>query len=137
MEESIISYYSRHFHNLGFMYESVKLYDDAIREYQRAIEIDPYLADSLKALGLVYGQKLEPRDYQKSIDYLGKFINLIEKSDPQQADSARYTINKIMEEQAAKVKEEQDRIASEEAKLKEATPAGTLKSNEASTEGKK
>lgn len=100
MEEVIIGYYSRHFHNLGYMYDSVKLYEDAIREYERAAEIDPYLAESLKNLGLIYGMKLEPRDYQKGVEYLSKFISLVEKDNPELADSARYTIAKIMEDQA-------------------------------------
>lgn len=101
MEDLIVGYYARHFHNLGYMFESVKLYEDAIREYKRAVEIDPYMADSLKALGVVYGTKLEPRDYRKGIDYLGKFISVADRSREEEIEAARYTIYKILEEEAA------------------------------------
>ncbi len=104
LEEVIISYYARHFHNLGYMYESVKLDEDAVKEYERALEVDPFLADSLKNLGLIYGMKLEPRDYQKGVEYLSKFISVVEKDSPELADSGRYTIAKILEDQAKEMK---------------------------------
>jgi tetratricopeptide (TPR) repeat protein len=119
MENVIINYYARHFHNLGFMYDSVKLYEDAIREYKRAVEIDPYLADSLKNLGLIYGMKLEPRDYQKGIDYLSKYISLVQKEQPEMADSARYTIAKILEEQQKEMKEWEEKMATFSAETEE------------------
>jgi hypothetical protein len=119
MENVIINYYARHFHNLGYMYDSVKLYEDAIREYKRAIEIDPYLADSLKNLGLIYGMKLEPRDYQKGIDYLSKYISLVQKEQPEMADSARYTIMKIIEEQQKEMKEWEEAVATMSGEMEE------------------
>ena len=119
MEEIIIGYYARHFHNLGYMYESVKLYDDAIREYKRAIDIDPYLSESLKNLGLIYGMKLEPRDYPKAVDYLGKFVSLVEKDSPELADSGRYTIAKIMEEQEKERKKWEEEMATRSGEVRE------------------
>lgn len=120
LEEVIISYYARHFHNLGYMYESVKLDEEAVKEYERALEVDPFLADSLKNLGLIYGMKLEPRDYQKGVEYLSKFISVVEKDSPELADSGRYTIAKILEDQAKEIQEIQ-----EEMEAREATEAAT------------
>jgi len=100
MEDLIIGYYARHFHNLGYMFETVKLYDDAIREYKRAIEIDPYFADSLRNLGVVYGLKKEPPDFQKGVEYLNRFISVAGKEREKEVESAYYTIRKILEEEA-------------------------------------
>jgi 4-amino-4-deoxy-L-arabinose transferase-like glycosyltransferase len=119
MDAVIINYYARHFHNLGYMYDSVELYDDAIREYKRALEIDPYLGDSMKSLGLIYGMKLETKDYQKSIEYLSRFAALVDKSNPELADSARYTISKILEDQAEEIKKFEEQIATMSAEVKQ------------------
>lgn len=112
-EDSIVGYYAQHFHNLGYMYDSVKLYEDSIREYERALEIDPNFEESIKNLGLLYGFKTEPINYQLAINYLSRYLALVEKKDPEAADSTRYTISKIYEEN----NKELERMRQEEATM--------------------
>lgn len=119
MEEVIIGYYARYFHNLGYMYDSVKLYEDALREYKRALEIDPSMSDPWKNIGLIYGLKIEPRDYQQGVDFLARYMNMVESVNLDEADATRYTIQKIIYE--ARVAE-----ASEAARrAREATESST------------
>jgi tetratricopeptide (TPR) repeat protein len=76
-EETIIFHYARHFHNAGSVYQEVGLYDDAIKEYERAITIDPTLKESLAALSRIYGEKLEKPDYPKAVEYLSRYVSVL------------------------------------------------------------
>lgn len=72
-EEQIVFYYARHFYNVGYVFDEVKLFDDAIREYKRALQIDPGFREAMVALGRVYGIKMENPDHATAIDYLRRY----------------------------------------------------------------
>ncbi|MBN1169333.1 DUF2723 domain-containing protein [Candidatus Woesebacteria bacterium] len=76
-EESIIFHYVRHFYNAGHVYEEVGLYEDAQREYERALEIEPSFGDALVAMSRLYGEKFEQPDYVKAVEYLSRYLNLL------------------------------------------------------------
>lgn len=74
LEYAMVPEYARHHANLGGVFESVHLYDDAIREYERALKIHPAFPDPYKNLGRIYGFKLKEKDYQKAFAYFNMFL---------------------------------------------------------------
>lgn len=112
MEEAIIGYYGRYFYNLGYMYESVKLYEDAIREYKRALEIEPALADSAKNLGIIFGYKIKPPDYRQAIAYLERYLVILPTKE-EEAEAARVLIRdfyfRLSQEEASRVVSEEEK----------------------------
>ncbi len=76
-DAQIIHEIGRHFYNLGSVYEDVKLYDDAVREFKRASEIEPYFeADSYKRIGLIDGYKKEEKNKEEAIKYFSKYLEV-------------------------------------------------------------
>lgn len=118
-EETIVFHYTRHFFNVGFVYEEVGLYEDAIREYERTLEINPYFKEALAALGRVYGSKLEPPDYIQAIEYLRNYQSLL---DPSEFELGQAAQSLMYEFQQKYVEEAQEQAEFEEA-VNEATPS--------------
>lgn len=87
-EESIIFHYIRHFHNVGNVYEDVGLNEDAIREYGRALELDPAFKESLAGLSRIYGEKMEEPDYPKAVEYLQRYVSVLEPGEEAYAQAA-------------------------------------------------
>jgi len=131
-EETIIFHYARHFYNVGSVYEDVKLYEDAIREYERTLKIDPYFKEALAALGRIYGEKLSPPDYLKAIEYLRNYQSVLGKDDIELGGAAENMIQeyqqKILEEQQQGVEPDKsgEQTATEEEKL-ESTTSGQMR----------
>ena len=130
-EETIIFYYARHFYNTGSVYEDVKLYDDAVREYERVLKIDPYFKEALAGLGRLWGEKISPPDYVKAIEYLRNYQSLLGNSEAELGGAAENMIQdyqkKMLEEQqkASEAETGAEEVATEEAQL-EATPSGQV-----------
>jgi len=136
-EETILFQYTRHFFNVGYVYEEVGLYEDAVREYQRVLEIDPYFKEALAALGRVYGEKVDPRDYLTAIDYLVKYQSVLKKGEEEYGMAAQAKIyeyqEKAMKEstQEKSTQEEQDRSGiTQEGDTEEATDSGARSTQE-------
>lgn len=87
-EESIIFHYIRHFHNVGNVYEDVGLNEDAIREYGRALVLDPAFKESLAGLSRIYGEKMEKPDYPKAVEYLQRYVSVLEPGEEAYAQAA-------------------------------------------------
>jgi serine/threonine protein kinase/tetratricopeptide (TPR) repeat protein len=60
-------------HELGRYYRNQKLYDKAIEEYNRALELDPSFGPSLNLIAYTYFQ-LE--NYEKAIEYFKKYASV-------------------------------------------------------------
>jgi tetratricopeptide (TPR) repeat protein len=85
LESPLIFYYARHFYNLGAVYNSVHLYDDALREYQRAIAIDPLLSESYKAIGYIlwFTPDYPDKNGQLAVEYFNKYLQTTKTVDDQ------------------------------------------------------
>ncbi|MBI2034605.1 MAG: DUF2723 domain-containing protein [Candidatus Levybacteria bacterium] len=122
LEESIVFYYTRHFFNVGFVFEEVKLYDGAIVQYKRVLQIDPFFKEALAALGRVYGEKKDPPDLPTGIDYLKKYQTTLTKDEGELWQAAENTIEyfqqKAVEDLQRQLKEEATKsaVASEAAR---------------------
>ncbi len=131
MDEIIIGYYARYFHNLGYMFDSVKLYDDAVREYKRALDIDPTLLESYKSLGLLYGYKINPPDYQNGVNYLSRYLNSLPAIELEKIQSTQGAIQELQyrayQEAAREASPSGQPKATNSAEIKEATTSGTNK----------
>lgn len=121
-EETIVFHYGRHFYNVGFVYEEVGLYEDAIREYKRVLEIDPFFKEALASLGRVYGEGLEPADYITAIDYLQKYQSVLAKGEEEFGMAAQAKIYEYLEKaqkEAESFGEAQDKEAAELEQIEE------------------
>jgi tetratricopeptide (TPR) repeat protein len=57
----------------GFQYQAQGKVDEALAEYQRALELDPHYVPAYTNLGTVY---LGMKDYDRAIEYFKKVIEL-------------------------------------------------------------
>ena len=96
-EGLIIFYYSRHFYNLGYVFEQVKLYDDAITQYKRVLQIDPYFKEALAGLGRIYGYEKKPPDYASAINYLQDYLSVLGSGDGELAQEAQSMISDLQD----------------------------------------
>jgi len=118
LEYAMVPEYARHHFNLGSVFESVHLYEDATREYERALKIHPGFPDPYKNLGRVYGFKLENRDFQKAWENFNLFLATALPSQQAEVEEVRGAMAVLYEET-----------------VREATMAGQL--SEASQSGEK
>jgi tetratricopeptide (TPR) repeat protein len=58
---------------LGSYYRNQKLYDKAIEEYNRALELDPSFGPTLRAIAYTY---FNMENYEKAIEYLKKYASV-------------------------------------------------------------
>ena len=117
-DESIIFYYSRHFYNTGNMYEEVKLYDDAIREYKRVLEINPYFKEALGSLGRIFGYKLDPPDFATAVSYLRNYESVLKPGEGDLWQEAEGMISDLTQQANKEAEDQQKR---QEAEQKAAT----------------
>ncbi|MDP3998726.1 MAG: hypothetical protein Q8P89_03885, partial [bacterium] len=117
LEYAMVPEYARHHFNLGAVFENVHLYDDAIKEYEKALEIHPGFPDPYKNLGRIYGFELENKDYEKAFANFNTFLTTALPSQEQDVEAVKGAMGVLYEEM-----------------LKEATQSGQLK--EASEAGK-
>lgn len=126
-EETIIFHYVRHFFNVGFVYEDVGLYEDAIGSYKRVLEIDPFFKEALAGLSRVYGEKMDPVDYGLAIDYLQKYQSVLRPEEGDFAYAAQAKIYEYLEKaqkEAESFDEAQDKEAVKVAEIEGNLPAG-------------
>jgi len=64
-------YYRPALRNMGLAYESMNKPNDAIKMYEKAIEVDPNYADAYNDLGIIYN---DIGKYDKAIDYYKKAL---------------------------------------------------------------
>lgn len=130
LEYAMVPEYARHHFNTGAVFESVHLYDDAIREYERALKIHPAFPDPYKNLGRIYGFKLKNRDFQKAWDNFQMFLATALPSQQEDVEAVWGAMGALQEEAI--------REATMGGQLKEATPGGetATSSAEASPSGK-
>ncbi|MDQ3239574.1 MAG: DUF2723 domain-containing protein [bacterium] len=112
LETPLILYYARHFYNLGAVYNSVHLYEDALREYQRAIAIDPLMSESYKAIGYIfwYTPQFPNKNAQVAVEYFNKYLQTSKTIDEQYIEVQK-AIKEIIEE----AKKEQKKIEDQNA----------------------
>ena len=93
LDNPIFAYYSRHFYNLGVRLEELERYEDAIKQYERTLEIDSNFAQAHKALGVIYGYKLENKVVEKAVEHLERYYYLAPSAqEAQAAQSAIYEL---------------------------------------------
>ncbi|MDO8657211.1 MAG: DUF2723 domain-containing protein [Candidatus Levybacteria bacterium] len=122
-EESIVFYYARHFYNFGYVFEQVKLYEDAIREYKRVLEIEPAFKEAYSSLAQIYGYKLDPPEYQQAINYLGNYRSLLAKNDFDLDDAAQGMIYDLYTKEQKAIQEMQKADAISNASASASMPA--------------
>ena len=66
----------------GHLLEALKRYDEAVGQYEKAVELDPTKSDLYKNISLAYEQK---NDYKKAIDAYKKYYNSL-KAEEQTPD---------------------------------------------------
>jgi len=125
-EETIVFHYSRHFFNTGFMYEEVGLYDDAVREYERVLEIDAVFKEAYLGLARINGEKKEEKDYAAAIGYMQSYQMALRPGEEDLAYAAEVEIYKFYEA-AQKQAEEEAKLAEIERQGEEATGSGDVK----------
>lgn len=99
LENPIFGYYTRHFYNLGFRLEELERYNDAIAQYERTLEIDNDFAQAHKALGLIYGYKLEEKNIDIAAEHLQRYYYLAPSV--QEAQAAQNTIYDLLNPEEA------------------------------------
>lgn len=65
-------------YNLGVAYSRVKSYDEAIESFEKALKIDPDMADAHYNLGLLY-ENVE-RDQDKAVGHYRRYLKLVPDS---------------------------------------------------------
>ena len=121
-EEDLIFHYIRHFYNTGYVYEEVGLYDDAKREYERVLDIDPVFADALVSLSRLYGEKFENKDYLKAIEYLQKYLALLAPDQKEAIEEVYKKADEYDQKYKEMLKNEQEEYERQE--QEEATESG-------------
>jgi tetratricopeptide (TPR) repeat protein len=130
-EETIVFHYARHFHNSGYVYEEVGLFDDAIREYKRVLEIDPFFKEALAALARVYGEKLEQPDYVAAVTYLNRYLSVLQKGEEEYGYAAVAKIAEYEEKFAELMKEDAAESTDSAFPIEQASPsAGDIESRD-------
>jgi tetratricopeptide (TPR) repeat protein len=124
-EETIIFYYCRHFYNVGSVFEDVKLYDDAIKNYMRVLEIDPYFKNALAALGRVYGYKIKEPNYMTAIDYLRKYQSVLNPTKDYELGQSAQSMIEELQGKMQKAAEEEKQLQEVE-KKQEATESAKM-----------
>lgn len=114
LDNPIFFYYPRHFYNLGAMFESEKKYEEAIKQYERTLELDPGFTLAYKAMGVIYGYKMENKNKEKALDYLYKYFPFSESQE--EAEAVREAILEL-----------DAQLATESGELMEASESGTVK----------
>jgi tetratricopeptide (TPR) repeat protein len=79
---------------VGYVYEEVGLYEDAAREYERVLKLDPWFGEAYLSLSRLYGEKLEFKDYPKAVEYLQSYSGLLT---PTQSDQVQAVYQKMQE----------------------------------------
>jgi len=118
----LIFHYIRHFYNTGYVYEEVGLYDDAKREYERVLDIDPVFADALVSLSRLYGEKFENKDYLKAIEYLQKYLALLAPDQKEAIEEVYKKADEYDQKYKEMLKNEQEEYERQE--QEEATESG-------------
>ena len=72
-------YNPRSYNNLGEAYDKLGDYDQAIKEFEAALSLNPNYFYALSNLGNIYGKK---KEYSKAIGYIEKALRQIPKSKP-------------------------------------------------------
>jgi tetratricopeptide (TPR) repeat protein len=72
-EENIVFAYAKYFVNCGYVYSEVKLYDEAIIEYQRALSLDNSIRDVYLLMSEALANKKDP-DYLGAIQSLENYL---------------------------------------------------------------
>ncbi len=117
LESPLVFYYSRHFYNLGAVFNTVHRYQDAITQFKRALTIDAELADAYKALGTIYyfTEDFEPKDPQAALEYLYRYLQTTDGRSIDQITAVQNSINKINED-LKKAEEEEKKAAEDDQK---------------------
>lgn len=107
-EEMIVYYYARHFYNSGYVFSEVKLYDNAITEYQRSIYLEPSFVESYLGMSEAFANKEEP-DYASAINYLAQYQRMIYPYDQNKAYDAQKTLEEYQKKYGEVYKQELER----------------------------
>jgi len=78
-------------YNLGVAFTQANLSDEAIEAYEKALEIDPDMAEAHYNLGLIY-EDIEPK-YDKALAHYQRYLELA--TDPADKDEATESINRL------------------------------------------
>lgn len=113
-EEEIIFHYVRHFYNTGYIYEDVGMYEDAKREYERVLEINPLFAEAAVSLSRLYGEKLENKDYPKAIEYLQRYVNILGPYGGEQVQAAYQKAEEYGKKYEEMLKKQEEEIENSE-----------------------
>ncbi|WP_294482488.1 lipopolysaccharide assembly protein LapB [uncultured Bacteroides sp.] len=74
----------------GHLLESLKKYDEAVRQYEKAVELDPAKIDLYKNISSTYEQK---NDYKKAIGAYQKYYSSLEKE--KQTPDLQFQLGKL------------------------------------------
>lgn len=122
LDNPIFFYYPRHFYNLGAMFESEKKYEEAIKQYERTLGLDPGFTLAYKAMGVIYGYKMENKDKEKALDYLYKYFPF--SRGQEEMEAVREAILELDAQLATESGQIQE--ATESAEIEEATESGRI-----------
>lgn len=122
LDNPIFFYYPRHFYNLGAMFESEKKYEEAIKQYERTLELDPGFTLAYKAMGVIYGYKMENKNKEKALDYLYKYFPF--SRGQEEMEAVREAILELDAQLATESGQIQE--ATESAEIEEATESGRI-----------
>ncbi len=97
LESPLVFYYSRHFYNLGAVFNSIHRYDDAIKQFERALVIDPLMSDAYKALGSIYyfTDDFPDKNPDLALQYLYRYLQTTKGQSVDQIVAVQDAINKI------------------------------------------
>lgn len=81
-------------HRLGTVFQEQRQFEDAVREFRRALEIDPRAHDTLFSLGWTYAMMDQREDARL---YLKKFVNAAKGNERVRADFVKAAQDKLYE----------------------------------------
>ncbi len=85
--------FKRHY-NLALIYEDEQRYEDAVKEYEKTLELEPFNADVYYNLGILYDGRI--KDKNKAVFYYQKYLEL--SPGAEDAQQVKNWITKVKDE---------------------------------------
>jgi tetratricopeptide (TPR) repeat protein len=128
LESPLITFYARHFFNVGAILSRVHRYDDALLQFERSLSIDPSFSENYKSIGnIFYLEKDYPKkDKAQALQYYAKYLQSTTKISVEEFNA----VSEVMKQINNELNQEQEKAENE---LKQAQEVEKIPATESAT----